>query len=430
MYKKLFTKITLPALFLICLNHGYAQVTVENTGVTAFDIYSRPPQYDSTKNFPFPINFNPYNNSGTTFYGKDSNLYNGFVGLHLYLPPHVQVAGDANYKIVEVYYIRAFFKKHPEMASQNNWKFPMLQFTNVKHLRPHPVVFAPYDDYYSNNELELSTKPYQFYHTFKCFTDSGAVVNYLFLLRNDKTGDTIYYSPDHGRYGDVHAIMIPYFLKQKAMYEGQTLTYERGSGPSGSFYDAKTGEMLVMKKGRKWKCEQVTVLRQREVSLAQSDKRIRDNPKIKPNTFYDQYFLNYVLTSGDNEIVVSAEPVVGSDLTATGIRNLTATDISKFLTDEQYQESLMEKEQLEAAKNAKLEEYKQECIKKYGAKYGALIADHRVDIGMPMKLCEASWGEPFEVITSVNETKYDAAWLYGYKTFLYFRNGSLVLIEN
>jgi hypothetical protein len=255
-------------------------------------------------------------------------------------------------------------------------------------------------------------------------------VNYLFLLRNDKTGDTIYYSPDHGRFGEVHAIMVPYFLKQKAMYEGQTLTYERGRGPSGSFYDAKTGDMLQMQKGSKWKCEQVTVLRQQEVSLAQSDKRIRDNAQIKPNSFYDQYFLNYVLTNGDHEIVVSAEPTIGANLTATGIEEESAHSISKFLTDEQYKESLMEKAQLEAEENAKQEKYKDECITKYGAKYGALIADHRVDIGMPMKLCEAAWGEPWEVITSVNATKYDAAWFYGYKTYLYFRNGNLVLIEN
>ena len=74
---------------------------------------------------------------------------------------------------------------------------------------------------------------------------------------------------------------------------------------------------------------------------------------------------------------------------------------------------------------------KAEMTKKYGPKFGPVVADHEVAIGMNKKMCVDAWGEPDHInVTSTNKTGYHEQWVYNLRSYIYFDNNLLTAIQS
>lgn len=73
--------------------------------------------------------------------------------------------------------------------------------------------------------------------------------------------------------------------------------------------------------------------------------------------------------------------------------------------------------------------YKTECIKKYGAKYGSIIANGDVVIGMSKVMVKEAWG----ISETTNETLVNGVrvdtWQYSYNKWVVFKNGTVVSVN-
>jgi hypothetical protein len=69
---------------------------------------------------------------------------------------------------------------------------------------------------------------------------------------------------------------------------------------------------------------------------------------------------------------------------------------------------------------------KQSLIAKYGAKYGALVFDHKVTLGMTKEMCLKAWGKPRNKVIRRVRFGTQEVWYYGVSQYLVFDNGVLV----
>ncbi len=424
MFNKISIKVLFFILFFLRIPFLYSQITVGSLGITEtkVTVVEKPQGYDSLKNFPYPLNDHGYPQN-------DSNLYNSYIGLDLYIPPHVPTYGDGYYKITDVYYVFKYLRNTSWAANEDADKL-MKDYIKVTKLEPHPVVMAPYDQKYLYNFPDLSNNPYLFLHTFDCLRDSLKYpVDYLFLLKNNKTGDLIYYSPDYGQYGGVHVIMVPYFIKQQKMYDGKNVFY---TGADTEMIDTKTGDKISVVKDSKWKCK-VSVIRESQATYREDPKHHIMRDYVVPNTYYDQYCLYYTLSNGTNELLIPGEnpPVM---LLRGAWDEIKRTRVMyKFATEEKYNQTQQELEALAIKEKEVQRQYKEQCIKQWGSKYGGFIAEHKVVRGMTKDMCKAAWGEPYDVFQTISgsgDSQYNSEWLYSWKSFLYFRDDILVNVAN
>jgi hypothetical protein len=69
-------------------------------------------------------------------------------------------------------------------------------------------------------------------------------------------------------------------------------------------------------------------------------------------------------------------------------------------------------------------------VKTYGEYYGKLISEEKVVIGMTPDMCKAAWGYPMETNTTTLSGLSIEQWVYSMRTYLYFKNGKLAIIQN
>lgn len=100
--------------------------------------------------------------------------------------------------------------------------------------------------------------------------------------------------------------------------------------------------------------------------------------------------------------------------------------------EEQIKRQKEDKEK-EIRRKALVDEYGQRCgiiIYKYGMKFGRLICNKEVAIGMTMDMVRDSWGKP----TDVNRTRYswgtNEQWVYGLGKYIYFENNKVTAIQD
>lgn len=79
---------------------------------------------------------------------------------------------------------------------------------------------------------------------------------------------------------------------------------------------------------------------------------------------------------------------------------------------------------------ARQKKHDAEIIAKYGEKWGNMILQHKVAIGMNKEMCrEAGW-YPRDTFTTTTSRGVSEVWVINYKTALYFADGVLYMIEN
>ena len=239
---------------------------------------------------------------------------------------------------------------------------------------------------HQNQSIDLNYSPTQF----------------SFVLRNDKTGDTVY-AMNLNKNEILNFVLVPYFVKQKKLYENKVLRFKGNKVPEISYdsynmlEDLSKGNYIDVEVDSKWFCEEVTLL--------------------KPS-----YSMVYILKNEKGE-------------------SIATPTISDFSYEEIFLKEKMEKEHVtqKRAEQEKLqqeneivnkENHRKECINKYGEKYGELVALGKLEIGMTMDMCRDSWGTPTNLYEEKTNEKTYVIWSYFKMTKLYFLNNKLTKIEN
>ena len=95
--------------------------------------------------------------------------------------------------------------------------------------------------------------------------------------------------------------------------------------------------------------------------------------------------------------------------------------VPESIEPEQIKRKLKEKNDLITKRN--------DLITKYGTKYGNLIFENKIIIGMDIEMCKLSWGTPYSNNKQITAEKTIEIWHYSLGTDLYFYNDKLVQIE-
>lgn len=208
-----------------------------------------------------------------------------------------------------------------------------------------------------------------------------------YLLKDEVTNDTVlYYRSEQNRF-----ILVPYFVKQKELYEGNYIINKS--------YSFETGGINAPK-GSKWLCNSVTV------------------------------------SSKTNKLTYVLENEKGDILTRSEIKGFVLEDVvlkeeaeKKMLAQER--EEKRKKEELQRKENERraIEKRKAMCVEKFGQEKGLLIAQGKVQIGMTKEMCEIAWGEPIMVSKSTSEYGISETWHFGFIKTLYFTDGKLKRID-
>src|SRR5690606_6000460 len=246
------------------VQQGYTQITIGKIDQIEQEIVDRPKTYDSLKNIEWH---------------KALKDYKQYIGLQVYLPPisNMQIGYTATDKDLflfsakintvktgvesKVGYWGTEANKSKEVRKQHVYDslmtyvykpFQYSFYQSDRNILPRPGVcsdsskisdtyYTILDVLYGDNlqniirvmrkkmdglvrELENTNK---FVHylsphngpSFMNSTDSDYSV--LYLVKNDRTNDTLYARIDPTRF-----VLVPYFIKQKELYEGKTFLYD------------------------------------------------------------------------------------------------------------------------------------------------------------------------------------------------------------
>jgi hypothetical protein len=239
---------------------------------------------------------------------------------------------------------------------------------------------------------------------------------YLKLLFKQK--DTIFYVAPYQVYYYQSIQLLPFIMnafleKSKRIFLKSTFIVNHEL----STFDINSREKLSLKEGERWICDDITLL-----DLGNWNIRYSMPSLILKNSKGNEIFVNFAKRY---DLGFKEEELIFFD------RSISPT-IDDFYTIDQFRSLQIEeaeKNKLELAMIAKVEEQKQSIIRKFGDYFGKLINNHKVVIGMSKNMCELSWGKPFRKDELTTETGKYEMWQYDYKTFLYFEGDKLKIIK-
>lgn len=223
---------------------------------------------------------------------------------------------------------------------------------------------------------------------------------YLYIfLKDEKRNKSLYWKCDvstlKNYFGDMHPfILVPYFEKLQKTYLNQDVYFP---SEKKDLVDVNTRELVTIKKGEVWTCS--------DVSLSETKKQF-----VK---------LTYFLKKGDIEVAMTDR---GFILESKHQHELLEQQIKE-------EEKKRAEEEKMAEDRRKQEEFRADCIRKWGQKKGEMIANGMVSIGMTKEQCETAWGFPINKTISVLTGHAAETWYYGYGSYLYFENDILKIIS-
>ena len=216
--------------------------------------------------------------------------------------------------------------------------------------------------------------------------------NVLFELKDNLTNETIYafesqYNPQF--------ILVPYFEKKKDLINGKTFI---AVSDFSAIKNPVSNSDLYVDKGTEWKGE-LTLLRKKDLKIEQS------------NDLNDEETLLAVLLSNGNEKVIF--DLNGSRWNFDNVL-LSKKDFEKLKTENTNKNKSEE--------NA--------FIKKYGEKYGKLVYQKKLTIGMSKDMCSDICGITLNTKKLKNANGEVEVWEYTGVLKLYFKNSKLSQIVN
>jgi len=238
--------------------------------------------------------------------------------------------------------------------------------------------------------------------------------NVLFLLKNNKTNDRLY-----GAVGS-NFILVPYFVKQKELYEGKKLIYDDDKSSLGfinSSFEANDPRYLIKSEDKQGDLQ--THSRKVKINIG-STWLCKEVTLLKPS-----YEIHYILQN------VNGEQIALKNIKGFIEASLYAKRESERKT--QKQELLAKRKREAIQRDEKLQQqqqaHKAKMISLFGSDLGSLIASGKVKINMTREMCKYSWGEPLWFNKTTTENKVSEDWHYTYGHKLYFIDGLLKRIE-
>lgn len=232
-----------------------------------------------------------------------------------------------------------------------------------------------------------------------------------FELRDEVTGETLYYMEDGNEYWKNRLILVSYFIKQKEKYVGQNIIpngiiTERDDLKKMITIEDENGKSFTTPKTVKigpsgiWNCIDVTIL--------EGGSNI-----------------SYILKNNKDETVA--------------LEDLKDWKLEKDIIEKEKQDKISNQNlKLEKEKQNKeiilkekvaFEKRKKECVEKFGNLNGELIALGKVKIGMSKEMCKKSWGIPIWSDKTTIEDGTIERWYYGFDYSLHFVGNELKQIE-
>lgn len=230
-----------------------------------------------------------------------------------------------------------------------------------------------------------------------------------FLIREDSTKACfIMPRPLEGAW---KVILVPYFVKQKQLFEGKKLVYD-GDRYGFSTHDIKNNNPVQVAQHSRWNCTEVTLLKRNDVDNTASDD--------------DKYYI-FLLMNNDKGEQIAFKKGAGSNSGFYGF--IPETVFLKREQEKKLKADELAAKQKQDEKTAR-EKHLNECITKFGQHNGALISQGLVEIGMTTEMCKAAWGFPYDILKTTTASIEKEHWFYSWKSHLYFEKDALVKIEN
>lgn len=306
----------------------------------------------------------------------------------------------------------------------------------------------------------------------------------IFQVKNEKTNIFFYFT----YYELTKNILVQYFENQQFKYKNKVLVYDDLQNEYKNYinceqllYDIKktiTSEYeykkiktvpkdVLLKRGSKWTCIDVTLIKDTDIYtddyLMEKYYFPRHFSNYKKSAHFE-YRMFYILKNDLDETIAFEylNPLVGEnnsksydDLKAFQCYSITPITPrehrifikkkndpfileSLYIAREQQQKNTKQAltaKQKEEENKRKLKEKndlitkRNDLITKYGTKYGNLIFENKIIIGMDSEMCKLSWGTPYKNNKQITAEKTIEIWHYILGTELYFYNDKLVQIE-
>lgn len=420
--------ITLGIILITC--NTYSQITITDN--------------NTLKNNSLEIKTTPYDSSENWVNFSVLSEYKKYIGLNIYLPPNKDVI---------------MYTEKPYLIDINQGTFPKIivdgfeetiyetAFTNIYNAKRCAVGYSKQkinlfssetsDKYYTiinvlyGNDLDLKMNNWKNnYIVKKKETDLSkenkknwknsdkTIIHFpefieykqkiAFELLTDKK-DTIYYikSSSDKYLSPSNFILVPYFINLKEKYKDKKLVSSKSNNCYGSRFPSTTDRKVVtFENNENWFCKNVTLL--------------------EPN-----YEITFIIENETNQQLSVDDQVISKCFIYQEefIKLEAEKDKLKEVEDTRYTEQQRIKEENEKIEK---EKHRSEYIQQFGLKYGNLVADGKIEVGMSKEMCRTAYGYPSKVYQSKIENvtfdiwKYDA-WIN--LVYLHFLNDKLKKIE-
>ena len=430
--------IILTAFLCLCGNLANAQITIADEDIQE-KIVLKPLSFDSLSNIS---------------YQKDVVQYKQYIGYKLYCLPisnkYKQGKQDFNvnngFSYLKYKSSRLFVKQHKPFDQtveakifgdvkklkgnslvsyenqKNKYENSFVKQTDVYKATENNVgeIYTPYDSiqntYFTILNIEISEYIGASKGRFLALEDwdRGSKYYLRFTLKNETSGEELYWVCRQDVLTNQEFFLVPYFEKMLKKYKGQHVVPMTDLR---NLVDINTGEPVNIKPEEVWQCYKVTFIHSKDHILVQP------------------YFL---LSKDDAKVKIPFK-----DFTEKCNRVLSSEDKisrSRFIIEQEYdsiiaerKRSAEEKQRIEEERSrleeqARIEHNKQ-IMKKYGNKYGKLICEGKVCLNMTKQMCIEAWGEPCYINSTIVKRLVHEQWVY-WGSYLYFDNGVLTGIQN
>lgn len=303
-------------------------------------------------------------------------------------------------------------------------------------------------------------------------------IKLLFQVKNEKTNELSYYT----YYELTQNILVQYFENQQQLFKNKVLIYDDLKIDSRNIncnrllndikkvvisenMDSKSDAVpkeVKLERGSRWTCIDIALIKDSDIYISTSFMANNAGPhsaNLKKSDHF-QYRMFYILKNNLEETIAfeSLNPLVGEEKHSANFHDpycYNKYDINPskfglvepnnpFILESSYIERERQRKiiaQLSIAKQREVENNKKlkgknDLIKKqndlntkYGSKYGLLIGQNEISIGMNKEMCESSWGIPFSKNQRITAEKTIEIWYYRTGLILYFNNNVLFQID-
>ena len=438
-------KLILVLIILINTKFSFSQVTIATeTTPTIQEAVVKPPIYDSLENWKQferladykqyigqQIYLPPFKNS----FGRD--MVHPFI---FTLVPKMVVLKDSSYLYSSAYkpkflYGSSYYYAQGSDEVQNDEDVSNNYFTIIDVIYGDKLKIL----FDKVKKVEDSIESFFLHYNCKAIFvgDQRMSSEYLYLIKNNKTDELLYcnnkYELEISGANETNFILVPYFVKQKQLYQNKYLIYDEHAGYVNELPDLKSKIITENNEGKKDTiAKNVKVLRGSKWIC--TDVSLMNKENGQPNLngsfsgyYYSVYYIAYTLKNEKGETIALDKSFNSSFILEKDYitREANKKIQSQQLLAKQKQEELVriQNEKNEIAKR------KTECINKFGNENGTLIADGKVAIGMTKEMCKYSWGTPSWTDKTITEQTVYEKWHYGYGYILNFIDDKLTVIK-